>query len=94
MLGGPEIGQNKILVDDGYVGDGYGIPANSTIEALRLAASYEGILLDPVYSAKGFAGLVGLTRQGFFKKTDKVLFLHTGGAVAMFAYEHTLLPTT
>ena len=50
-----------------------------------------GLLLDPVYSAKGMAGLIGLARQGFFKPTDNVLFLHTGGATALFAYEELVL---
>ena len=82
---------SKILVDDGYVGEGYGIPAETTLEAIRLLARHEGILLDPVYSAKGMAGLIGMVRQGFFKKTDTVLFLHTGGATALFAYQEQLL---
>jgi L-cysteate sulfo-lyase len=90
-LGGPSIAASKILVDDGYVGDGYGIPAASTLEAISLTARQEGILLDPVYSAKGMAGLIGMVRQGFFKPTDNVLFLHTGGSTALFAYEDQIL---
>jgi L-cysteate sulfo-lyase len=90
-IGAPGIAQSRILVDDGYVGDGYGLPAESTLEAIRLTARQEGILLDPVYSAKGMAGLIGLIRQGFFKPTDKVLFLHTGGATALFAYQEQIL---
>lgn len=90
-LGAPAIEQEKILVDDGYVGEGYGIPAPSTFEAIHMTAKQEGILLDPVYSAKGMAGLIGLIRQNFFKPTDKVLFLHTGGATALFAYEDALI---
>lgn len=89
-LGHPSLASSKILVDDGYVGEGYGIPANSTLEAISLTALSEGILLDPVYSAKGMAGLIGLVRQGFFKPTDNVLFLHTGGSAALFAYEDML----
>ena len=85
-LGGPPIPASRILVDDGYVGKGYGIPAESTLEAIRLTARLEGILLDPVYSGKGMAGLIGLVRQEFFKPTDNVLFLHTGGSSALFAY--------
>lgn len=91
MLGGPPLAISKILVDDGYVGDGYGIPAESTLEAIRLTARQEGILLDPVYSGKGMAGLIGMVRQGFFKPTDNVLFLHTGGSTALFAYEDQIL---
>ena len=90
-LGAPCLPASKILVDDGYVGEGYGIPAETTLEAIRLTARQEGILLDPVYSAKGMAGLIGLVRQGFFKPTDNVLFLHTGGATALFAYEEQIL---
>ena len=55
-----------------------------------MVAREEGILLDPVYSAKAAAGLIGLVRQGFFKASDKVLFLHTGGASSLFAYEDVL----
>jgi len=90
-LGGDNVPLSKILVDDSYVGEGYGIPAESTLEAIQLLAQQEGLLLDPVYSAKGMAGLIGLVREGFFKKTDKVLFLHTGGASALFAYQEQLI---
>ncbi|MGB0865557.1 MAG: D-cysteine desulfhydrase [Granulosicoccaceae bacterium] len=90
-LGATEIARDKILVDDNYVGEGYGIPAPSTLEAIELSARQEGILLDPVYSAKGMAGMIGMVRQGFFRPTDKVLYLHTGGASALFAYQDQLL---
>ena len=89
-LGSDGVPLSRILVDDGYVGEGYGIPADSTLEAIHLTARQEGVLLDPVYSAKGMAGLIGMIRQGFFKPTDNVLFLHTGGAVALFAYQDQL----
>lgn len=90
-LEAPAIATDQILVDDGYVGEGYGLPASSTLEAVSLTARKEGILLDPVYSGKGMAGLIGMVREGFFKSTDNVLFLHTGGSSALFAYEDTLL---
>lgn len=90
-LGIGDFPAEKVIVDDGYVGDGYGIPAPSTLEAITMAATFEGLLLDPVYSAKGFAGMIGLIRDGFFKETDNVLFLHTGGSAALFAYEGLLL---
>lgn len=86
-LGSPAAARESILVDDGYVGAGYGQPAPSTLEAISFAARDEGLLLDPVYSGKGMAGLVGRVRAGGFASTDKVLFLHTGGATALFAYE-------
>ena len=81
----------KVLVDDGYVGEGYGLPAPSTLEAISMTARAEGILLDPVYSGKGMAGLIGLIRQGQFKSSDNVLFLHTGGSSALFAYEDQIV---
>lgn len=89
-LGAAPPPRSAVLVDDGHVGAGYGLPAPSTVEALRLAARFEGLVLDPVYSAKGLAGLVGLVRRGFFRPQDNVLFLHTGGAVALFAYRAEL----
>lgn len=90
-LGVDGVPLSRIIVDDDYVGEGYGIPAESTLEAIRLTAQQEGVLLDPVYSAKGMAGLIGMVRQGFFKPTDNVLFLHTGGATALFAYQDQLM---
>ena len=91
-IDGGALPANAVVVDDGYVGEGYGMPAPSTLEAIDLAAKFEGLLLDPVYSGKGFAGLVGLARANFFKPTDNVLFLHTGGSAALFAYEEVLFP--
>ncbi|MEM6301816.1 MAG: D-cysteine desulfhydrase [Pseudomonadota bacterium] len=69
-----------------YVGEGYGIPAQSTLEAIELFARHEGILLDPVYSGKGAAGLIDLVRQGAFGTDENIVFLHTGGSQALFAY--------
>jgi L-cysteate sulfo-lyase len=90
-LGALAIDKTKIHVNDGYVGEGYGIPHETTLEAISLVARQEGILLDPVYSGKGMAGLFGMIREGFFKPTDNVLFLHTGGSAALFAYEDQIL---
>jgi L-cysteate sulfo-lyase len=83
--GGVPAGQ--VMVNSDYVGEGYGIPTAGTIEAITLAARQEGLLLDPVYSGKGMAGLIDLTRNGFFAAEDNVVFLHTGGSTALFAYE-------
>lgn len=69
-----------------YVGEGYGIPRADTIEAIEMFARLEGILLDPVYTGKGAAGLIDLCRKRAFKKGERVVFLHTGGAVALFGY--------
>jgi len=63
-----------------------GLPTDSMIDAVKMLASFEGILLDPVYSGKGFAGLIDLIRKGHFKKGENVVFLHTGGSVSLFAY--------
>ena len=60
------------------------------IEAVQLLALEEGILLDPVYSGKGMAGLIDLIRKGYFKKSENVVFLHTGGSAALFAYRNIL----
>lgn len=94
LLEAAPVPASRTLVDDAYVGEGYGIPAASTLEAIALTARTEGILLDPVYTGKGMAGLIGLVRQGFFKPTDNVLFLHTGGSTALFAYEDALAERT
>ena len=78
--------RDSVVANSDYVGDGYGIPTNSMVEAVKMLAEFEGILLDPVYSGKGFAGLIDLVRQGHFKKGENVVFLHTGGSVSLFAY--------
>lgn len=75
-----------VSVADDWVGPGYSIPDERTIEAIRLFADEEGILLDPVYTGKAAAGLIGMIRRGNFSKDNKVLFWHTGGWPALFAY--------
>jgi L-cysteate sulfo-lyase len=77
----------RVRANGDYVGPGYGIPTAATIEAIRLAAEHEGLLLDPVYSGKAMAGLIDLCRSGVFTRSQNVVFLHTGGAAALFAYE-------
>lgn len=80
------VARDKVVANSDYVGDGYGLPTDAMVEAVTLMARYEGILLDPVYSGKGFAGLVDLIRKGHFKQGENVVFLHTGGSVSLFAY--------
>ena len=75
-----------------YVGAGYGQPTDSMVDAVKLTARLEGILLDPVYSGKGMAGLIDLVRQGHFDKTENVVFVHTGGAVGLFGYRNVFAP--
>ena len=72
-----------------YVGPGYSLPTDSMIEAVKLFAGKEAILLDPVYSGKAAAGLIDLVRKGHFPKGSNVLFLHTGGSPALYAYLDT-----
>lgn len=81
------VDREDVVANTDYVGDGYGIPTDSGIEAIKMFAQLEGILLDPVYSAKGAAGLVDLVRKGRFSKDERVVFLHTGGSVALFGYD-------
>ena len=87
-------GVDKVIVDDGYVGAGYGQPTQGTLDAITLIARQEGVLLDPVYSGKGLAGLVGLIGQRFFETDKDVVFLHTGGSAALFAYGDQLTADT
>jgi len=79
--------KSDVIVYDEYIGPGYGEPTESMIEATNLLAKKEAILLDPVYSGKGFAGLIDLIRNKKFTKDDNVLFIHTGGAISLSAYE-------
>jgi len=74
-----------VEIDDTYVGGGYGVPTPASIEAQTITARTEGILLDPVYTAKAMAGLIGRIRAGAFHKDQTVLFWHTGGTPAYFA---------
>jgi L-cysteate sulfo-lyase len=63
-----------------------GSPSADTIEAIRTLACSDGILLDPVYSGKGMAGLIDLVRKGQFAKGQNVVFIHTGGSAGLFGY--------
>lgn len=78
--------REDVVANCDYVGKGYGFPGADTIAAVELLARTEAILLDPVYSGKGMAGLIDLCRKGFFKKGENVVFLHTGGQAGLFGY--------
>lgn len=80
------VSPSDILNTDHYVGPGYGIPTPSGLDAMRLMAQTEGILLDPVYTGKALAGLIDYIRRGLITADDVVVFLHTGGNPALFAY--------
>ncbi|UPG94198.1 D-cysteine desulfhydrase family protein [Luteibacter aegosomatissinici] len=75
-----------IEVDGGELGDGYGVPTDAMVAAVRLMASQEGVLLDPVYSGKAFAGLLRDLRCGVVREGEDVLFVVTGGTPGLFAY--------
>jgi len=76
----------RVSVLDQYVGPAYGQPTEGMIEAVRLVARLEGILLDPVYTGKAMAGLIDLVRRGQLTSRDTVIFWHTGGVAGLFAY--------
>lgn len=76
----------RIDVVSGYGGPGYGLPTPEMRRAVELAAQCEGLLLDPVYSGKAMAGLMGMIAEGRFAAGERVVFLHSGGAPALFAY--------
>jgi len=84
--------RESVICFDEYVGAGYSRPTPEMTEAVQLLAQTEGILLDPVYTGKQMAGLIDLVRKGYFKPTDRVLFLHTGGSPALYAYSENVLP--
>lgn len=80
------IEEGAVRVNCDYVGEGYGIPTEGALEAIGLAARLDGILLDPVYSGKGMAGLIDLVSRGHFHSSQNIVFIHTGGSQALFAY--------
>lgn len=85
MLGLEENGiAAGIAVDDGYVGEAYGVPTEASREASRLWSETEGILLDPVYTAKASAALFARIRSGAFQPSQRILFWHTGGLINLF----------
>ncbi len=88
----PCVGQQDINVDDSWLHPGYGQLNESVKEAVALTARMEGILLDPTYTGKAMAGLIGLVRQGRWSTEQNIMFLHTGGTPALFGYPELLLP--
>ena len=95
LLGlGLTIPREAVVSVGGFWQPKYSIPNEKMVEAVQLLARTEAILLDPVYTGKIMAGLIGLVRQGFFKPGENVLFLHTGGLPSLHAYEAVLLGKT
>jgi len=87
LVGAPGVVRREdVTAECGYVGQGYGLPTQAMVEAVRLVAEKEGILLDPVYTGKGMAGLIDLVTRGEFDRKENLVFLHTGGSAALFGY--------
>jgi D-cysteine desulfhydrase len=78
----------------GYWQPKYSVPNARMVEAVQMLARTEAILLDPVYTGKVMAGLIGLAREGAFQPGEKVLFLHTGGMTSLFAFQDVVLGHT
>lgn len=83
------VAADDVQVNCNYVGEGYGIPTKQTLDALKLVAKCEGVLLDPVYSGKAMAGLVDLVFNEEFDGDENIVFLHTGGSQALFGYRRS-----
>jgi L-cysteate sulfo-lyase len=81
------IDSEPIHVSDDQLGDGYGIPTSAMLDAVRTMARTQGLLLDPVYTGKAFAGLLAAVRSGAYKPGEAILFLMTGGLPGLFAYQ-------
>jgi 1-aminocyclopropane-1-carboxylate deaminase/D-cysteine desulfhydrase-like pyridoxal-dependent ACC family enzyme len=93
LLGSPRtVPPEAVSVNDGYLGGGYGVMGAPEREAIHLFARDEGLLLDPVYTGRAAAGLIDLIRRGEIGRGETVLFWHTGGTPALFAYATELAP--
>jgi D-cysteine desulfhydrase len=84
-----EFRPDDLLVNDAYLGDGYGVMGQLERDAVRTLARTEGLLLDPVYTGRAFGGLLDLLRKGTFGDDETVLFWHTGGFLALFASQYS-----
>lgn len=83
--------RDRVLCFGDYVGPGYSLPTPEMGEAVRMLARLESILLDPVYTGKAMAGLIDLVRKGYFGTNENLLFVHTGGSPALYAYRDDVL---
>lgn len=86
---GIEFDESRVEVVAGHAGPAYGIPHPATIDAIKLAGRREALLLDPVYSGKGMAGLIGLIKTGRWSPDEHIVFINTGGEPALFAYRQS-----
>jgi 1-aminocyclopropane-1-carboxylate deaminase len=86
---GREVTDQEIALNPDYAYPAYGVPSEETNSAIRLAASTEAMITDPVYEGKSMQGMIDLARKGFFKKGAKILYAHLGGAPALNGYSYT-----
>jgi len=87
----PQLAEGKVFTNGDYVGEGYGIATQDAIDAIKDCASLEAILLDPVYTGKAMAGLIGLSESAEIVADSYQLFLHTGGSQGLFAYKQLFI---
>jgi 1-aminocyclopropane-1-carboxylate deaminase/D-cysteine desulfhydrase-like pyridoxal-dependent ACC family enzyme len=87
---GVSFDESDVEVVAGHAGPAYGVPHAATIEAIKLAGALEAMPVDPVYSGKGLAGLIALVRERRWSPDTDVVFIHTGGVPALFAYQGVL----
>ena len=85
-----EFTADMINNDNNYVGEKYGAPTSEGLKAMRLLAKKEGIILDPVYTSKGFSALIDYVKKGIIKKNQNVIYIFTGGSPAVFAYNNEI----
>jgi D-cysteine desulfhydrase family pyridoxal phosphate-dependent enzyme len=93
LLGsGKALVKGDVTIRDEYSGRDYGIPTRASIEATKLVARTEALILDPVYTSKAMAGLINMVEGGEFRKDENVCFVHTGGVPALFPYKEYFQP--
>jgi D-cysteine desulfhydrase family pyridoxal phosphate-dependent enzyme len=80
-----------VIVNDHFIGAGYGVLSDAEKQAIKIFAKYEGILLDPVYTGRAAAGILALVQDHFFSKEENIVFWHTGGSPALFAEQYSTL---
>jgi D-cysteine desulfhydrase len=86
-----QLSQDDVIVFDEYIGPGYAVPTNAMIKAVKTVARTEAILLDPIYTGKAMAGMMGLIEKGYFAQAKNLLFLHSGGTPALYVYAQDFL---
>jgi 1-aminocyclopropane-1-carboxylate deaminase len=89
LIGGADITEDDIVLNEDYAYPVYGVPSAETVEAIRLSARLEGMITDPVYEGKSMQGMIDLVQKRFFPKGSKVLYAHLGGAPALNGYSYT-----